>query len=997
MQTRFILIIAGLMALLCVNALSQNPGERTIQSVITDEKGEPIAGAAIYGSEGTIYSISDEAGNFTITVPVGTDILVERKGYEGRIFTYGSYAENNPLTLSEITPYFSKSESVNTGFGIIPKGVIANSVYSIDPKELLKNNNGVGLWDLINGHVPGMIGSNLRGIGTPAFIVDGLPRDPDLLSVTEIDKIVVLKDVNSAMLYGNLPLNGAVLITTKRGTALKREINVWGHYAISEPRALPRYLSSADYMEQYNIARQNDGRDPQYDETTIDNYRNGNPYRYPNVDYYSNEYLRQVKPSSRIMMDVSGGNKVATYYTNLSWINEGSLVDFGYGKSSRNKFTARGSVDLNISDRIKTAIDASGFVDNDHHPLANFWSGAASYRPDRFSPLIPIDLINPENEFLKASRNHINGKYLPGGNAAEQTNPITDIYLAGDGTTIWRNFAFNNRVDFDLGHIVEGLGFHTNFAFDFLNVYEQYISNNYATYQAVWDANDQIVDLVKFGEDSRSGVQQVRNGYGQRRFGGYGMFDYNRTFNKVHHINANLLGYFSQYKLSSDTQANKNANLGIRVMYNYANKYVADFNSAVVNSTKLHPDNRVKFSPSLGLAWIISSEEFMSSSTFVDFLKLKVSGGIMHTDVGIGDYYLYDDRYGNSGGLYWFEGQRSRSGTIPSFGGNPYLSFEKRQDINVGLEGELFNRSLAFDINYFNNIRADIVTRVSTLYPSYFTNYTPYDNYNKYGYSGVDLGLSYRKQINDFGIVLGTNLMYADSKVLQMDEIYANDYQYRKGNPVGASYALVADGFFMSQDEIDNHALQAFGAVQPGDIKYVDLNNDGIVDNNDQTMIGRSWAPFSCGVNLQFSYKKLTLYMRGTGRYGADGYLGGDNYNNYYWVRGDGKYSEFMLNHWTEETKNTATYPRLSSLDNSNNFRSSSFWLFSSDRFDIDRIQLTYDVPVKMNNTLKLRKLSIFGSVSNALTIAKNKDYLILNIGSEPQYRSYSLGLTASF
>ncbi len=114
-------------------------------------------------------------------------------------------------------------------------------------------------------------------------------------------------------------------------------------------------------------------------------------------------------------------------------------------------------------------------------------------------------------------------------------------------------------------------------------------------------------------------------------------------------------------------------------------------------------------------------------------------------------------------------------------------------------------------------------------------------------------------------------------------------------------------------------------------------------------------------------------------------------------MRGDGKYSEFMLNHWTEETKNTATYPRLSSLDNSNNFRGSSFWLFSSDRFDIDRIQLTYDVPVKMNNILTLRKLSIFGSVSNVLTIAKNKDYLILNIGSEPQYRSYSLGLTASF
>lgn len=996
MDKKYMIVIGLFMFLFCGNVQAQSlEGKtKTISSVLTDEKGSPIAGAIIYGNEGSVYSITDESGKFTITIESGSDILIECEGYDSQMFNKEFYEKNSAFTLRQESPFFGQTDMVNTGFGKVSKGSIANSVYSLDPKEILKYDNSADLLDMIRGNVPGMSGTNLRSMGTPAFIVDGLPRDYALISVSEIDNIVVLKDVNSAMLYGNLPLNGAVVVTTKRGKSLKKEVNVWGHYGLSTPRALPEYLSSADFMEQYNIARVNDGLPILYSDKTIDNYRNGNPYRYPSVDYYSGEYLRDYKPSSRVMMDISGGNKVATYYSNMSWVNEGSLLDFGYGKTSRNKFTARGNVDLKINSWINSSIDAAGFIDNDKDPNSSFWSGAATYRPDVFSPLIPIDLIDPENELLKASKNHINDKYLAGGNSTYNTNPITDTYLAGDGTVVWRNFSFSNRIDFDLSSVVDGLGFHTNFAFDFLNIYREYVYNNYATYAATWDENDKITGLVKFGEDNRTGVQQISDGYGQRRFGFYGMLDYYRTFNSVHHISANLLGYFSQYKISYDTQATKNANLGFRFTYNYANKYVADFNSALPVSSKLHPDNRVGFSPSLGLAWIISSEGFMSSIDFVSFLKLKISGGIMNTDVGITDYFLYDDRYSGTGGFSWYEGSRGRSGTAPSFGANKNLFFEKRKDFNIGLEGELFNRLLGFDLIYFNNVRSDIITRPNTQYPSYFTSYIPYENYNKYAYRGVELGLSIRKRIGNFGFVIGTNLMYADSEVLQMDEIYGNDYQYRKGNPVSASYGLVSDGFFMSQDEIDGHAIQAFGAVQPGDIKYVDLNKDGIVNDNDQKMIGKGWNPFSCSINLKLTYMRFTLYVRGSGSSGGTGYLGN---SNYYFVQGDVKYSKFMLNHWTEETKHTATYPRLSTKADNNNFRGSDFWLYSSDRFNLDRIQLTYSVPVKSENLIKLKALSVFANASSILTIAKNKDYMILNIGSEPQYRTFTVGLTASF
>jgi hypothetical protein len=269
----------------------------------------------------------------------------------------------------------------------------------------------------------------------------------------------------------------------------------------------------------------------------------------------------------------------------------------------------------------------------------------------------------------------------------------------------------------------------------------------------------------------------------------------------------------------------------------------------------------------------------------------------------------------------------------------------------------------------------------------------PYKNFNKNVYRGFELGLSWQQKISDFSYMISGNIMYATSERLVVDEIYENDYQYRKGHPVDARFGLVSDGFFMSREEIDSHAYQAFGSVVPGDIKYIDQNNDGIVDNNDEIDIGRWQHPYSLGAQVKLSYKRLTLFARGTGRIGAVGYLS----NNYYWAQGSNKYSEYMLNHWTEETKNTATYPRLSASANNNNFRSSTFWLYNDDYFNLERIQLTWDLPISQNNKLSLKELSVFVNASNFLTISPSEEIRILNIGSEPQYRNFSVGIKTLF
>jgi hypothetical protein len=225
------------------------------------------------------------------------------------------------------------------------------------------------------------------------------------------------------------------------------------------------------------------------------------------------------------------------------------------------------------------------------------------------------------------------------------------------------------------------------------------------------------------------------------------------------------------------------------------------------------------------------------------------------------------------------------------------------------------------------------------------------------------------------------------------DEVYSENYRNRAGQPVDATFGLAADGLFSSTADIERHELQAFGTVKPGDIKYKDQNGDGIIDANDEVRIGRSQAPFSYGLNLRLSYKNFTLFTRGNGRMGADGMLS----NNYYWVDGDDKYSTYILDRWTPATAATATLPRLSSIANTNNYRNSSFWLYSDNYFTVDRMQLTYDLPIRMSNRINMKALSVFADVSNLVMVSKNRHIKELNIGTDPQYRSYSLGLNVSF
>lgn len=997
--------------LLFNNSLFAQEGKMVrIESVVTDEAGNPVVNAEIFS--GKAYAITDSQGKFSITVQPGSKIIVEADGFETVSFAIDELRLLKNVSLKKLKYLYEKDDKINLPFRDALRGDVIGSVTTVKADEIIKYDNTIFADNILNGRTLGMLGSNnIRGVGiginvaditgsglntgNALFVVDGLPRGIDGLRLSEIESIAVLKDPNSSVLYGTTAVNGVIMITTKRGEAFKSKSDFTVNYGISTPRELPKYLNSADYMTYYNEARLNDGLTEQFSPLTIENYRTGNKYRYPDVDYYSDEYMKNFKTYFDLTGEFSGGNEVAKYYSNIGWYSAGGILDFGEAANSRNNiFNIRGNVDLRINSWIKTSIDGTSVFTNNKSQRGNFWSAAASNRPYEFTPLIPFDLIDPKNPLLKGRKNDVNGMYLLGGNVTFQNNAIADSYSGGVLDRIQRKFTFNNRVDFDLGGITQGLSMHTNISFDFFTAYDQSIQNSYSVYEPTWDAvKDSIVSLKQYGTDARPGTQVVGNTTFYRRFGFYGLLSYDRTFSDVHHVTGSLLGYGSVFKEQYDFQGVKNANIGIQLSYIYNKKYMVDFSGAIVNSVKLPEENRIAFSPSLGVAWMISEEDFMSSVSAIDYLKLKISGGILNSDIPIGGFFYYDEKYSTSGSYSWNEGLRSRSGVLSNGKANPDLGYAKRKSFNAGIDGMFLNKLLGVEANVFLENYTDLVTRVTNKYPGFYSDYVPYENYNAEKYKGMELGLNINKSLGDLNFYLGANILYVTSERTKVDEIYSNDYQYRKGKPVDATFGLEALGLFQDQADIDNSPLQTFGTVKPGDIKYKDQNNDGVIDANDEVYIRRYQAPFSGGLQLRVSYKTLTLYILGEGRSGSDSFKEGD----YYWIDGNKKYSEVVLGAWTPATASTATYPRLSSITNNNNHRRSTYWLYNNDYLQIQKIQLTWGLPESAANFLQTKKIDFFVNTSNIIQFAKNRKIRDLRTAGEPYYRTYTAGIKAIF
>lgn len=938
--------------------------------------------------------------------------------YKGLVFCAALAFANTPAaaqeTLADLVEAIQTDTlpKVQVAFRSVDRNDLLGGVSVIDMKEMSEkaySNNSLGFVDNAVGGFNGNIWGNTEYL----VIIDGMVRDANNVLPHEIDQITLLKGASAVVLYGPRAAKGVISITTKRGEIGDLRINIHANSGFYTPKSYPKYLGSAEYMTLYNEARVNDGQAINYSPETIYNYASGsNPYRYPDFDMYSSDYLKKAYNRSEAIAEISGGSWKVRYYTTTGYYRESSLLKVGKTEDNYiSRFFVRGNVDMELHKLIKAQADANVTFYDSYAASVDWWGQAATLRPHLVTPFIPLSYIeandkNSLNTVLNSSYIQ-DGKFFFGGTQQNPTNPVADAYAAGDSKFVSRQFQFNTRFDVNLSPLLKGLYFRAKYGIDYASTYNQGYKSSYATFAPVWsnyNGKDVITSITQYGKDEKSGSENIDNSAYRYTYNVSGQFDYQRTINADHNIFGMVLANAWQTQQSGRYHRTTNANLGFQASYNYQHKYYADFSAAMPYSTKLPEGNRFAFSPTLTLGWNLAKESFMENSIFDD-LMLTASAGIINQDLDITSsenvdgYYLYKAVI-QSGGWYSWGDNGGLAATEFQRGDNPDMTYVKRKEFAVGLRGSLLNRLLNFDFNFFSSKMDGGLARTSSLYPNYFTqtgyptsSIIPFINYNEDKRTGFDFSVYANKKVGEVNLTLGVSGMYYKSIAKKRDENIEFDYLSAIDRPLNGHWGLQSEGFFQSQAEIESAPTQTFGDVKPGDIRYKDQNNDGKIDNNDRVMLGRWDSPFMSGINLTVAWKDFTLYAMG------NLYIGGYGMkdNSYYWVKGDGKYSEEVRNRWTPETAATATYPRLTTTDGANNYRTSDFWMYKNDRFNLTQVQLTYKMPQRVLRGTFIKGLSFFANANNLLTIAKERKALELRVGGAPQTRFYQLGFKGTF
>ncbi len=920
-----------------------------------------------------------------------------------------------------VTAHAQSDSIVNVAFGTKPQEDVITATSSVNVADLMKKSYATSSLD---GTLESLIGGYRGGSsvwGQDALIlVDGMPREASDVLATEVESISILKDAAAVALYGSRGAKGVILITTKRGSNESMKIDFRANMGFDVPKSYPNYLDAASYMTLYNEACRNDGMSERYSQSDIYNSSiSSNPYQYPNQKYYNGNYLRKFSNAYSAYGEVRGGNERTHYYLNLGLNYHDGLIKIGdHDKDNDLRLNVRGNVDMTITNWLKAYTNAAMLVQDNYTSRGDFWGMASGTWPNRFGVLLPVDLVDPNNAELQdmiASATLIDGRYLLGGTSSNATNAIADAYEAGYIKTKTRAFMFDLGLDFDLSSVLAGLSFKTVFGVDYRAIYSEGFKEDYAIYEPTWanvNGKPMIVNLVKHGNDTNSTNEYVGQATYLQNMMFRAQFDYNRVFGDLHQVDATLMGWGYQTQNSADanhdsspSHATSNVNAGAQVSYNYDHRYYATVTGALVHSAKLAPGHRNAFSPAVSLGWRMGQEKFIQENApWINEFKLTASAAKLHQDIDITDYYLYKGYYGfkgDTGGWWqWHDGTAGGNTTLPKRADNYDLTFITREEFRVGVDASIFDNMLSLNANYFiQDTKGGLTQGANSIFPNFMNkwdaSFLPWLNYNNDRRHGIDFSLNAVKNVGDWELGLGFSGLYYTDKATQRDEMPAEPYLASVGQPLSVAMGYICEGFYQTQEEIDNRGVrQTFGGtLRPGDLRYKDVNGDGVVDSNDRVVLGRYTPTFSYGLNLSARWKNFTLFAYGTGQAGGIAF----NNNSYYCNGGESKYSEMAWGRWTPETAATATAPRLTTGTTANNTQVSTFWKYSTNRFDIRRVQLTYDFPTSLFNGNKvLSGASVYLQGENLATISPNRKIMELSTAA-PQTRFYNVGCKLSF
>ena len=916
-----------------------------------------------------------------------------------------------------------------------------------DMNALVGGWNGGNLWGMDNDRLDTNDNSNL-----PLVIIDGVKRPSNNVLPSEIEQITFLKGAQAVVLYGAKGAKGAILITTKRGKVDGLQIQANANTGFHVAKEFPEYLGSAEYMTLYNEACLNDqlATGAKYSQQDIYNHASGlNPYRYPNVNYYSDEYIRKMYNRSEGTLEIQGGGQRAHFYTNINYYRFEDLINFGNAKDNyTDRFSVRGNVDLVVNKVITGFANASATFYNAHKNKGEFWHEAAGEElqngnwvntgkygrpnfPENAAPLIDIAYVDPNATkalaTLGKSLNLLDGRFFPGGTKATQTNAIADCYFGGKTQAVSRQFQFDAGFVYDMNKFVQGLSFKTLFSIDYAANYSLSYNNKYAVFIPTWsnyNSQDAIVALSQQNDEVVTGNMTMSDTKYRQTISWNGHFDYEHTFAGKHHVTGLLLANMYTTTASGQYHRYANANLGLQAGYDYMGRYFAEVGLAGVHSARLPEGNREAISHSFTLGWNIAKEKFMEGS-FVDDLLISASYSNLNEDIDIymGDnnFYLYEASWDITGGSFaWNEGVTTDR-TFSKAGANPALDFIHRKEFSVSLRGSFFNKLIRTELTYFNTDMDGFLIQNPTTFPSYLSgglsssSFKPAINNNIQNRKGLDFSITAHKKFGKVDAQLGVVGTYLTTEWKKYDEILDDTAPWRNSNKELSHEGRALDAIsgynclgFYTLDDFDvsttsdgktkytlkaglpKSTLSGNNYLQPGDLKYEDVNGDGKIDNKDQVELGKSGtygAPLTLGLNLTLKYKNWTLFMVGDGQFGAKGMKN----SSYYFMSGENKYSVNARGRWTPETAATATHPRLTTMATANG-EASTFWLYSTDRFNLRKIQLTYDFPQEMMGKV-VKALSVYVNGNDLLTISGERKMMETSVGYAPQTRFYNLGV----
>jgi TonB-linked outer membrane protein, SusC/RagA family len=1007
------------------DALSQT--SITVTGVVKDKMDQPIPGVSVVvQNKNTQGTTSDVDGKFKIDA-LSTDVLV---------FTHTGYIElirpiNNTLVMEVVMEAKAGSleDVIVTSYGGKQKKIsVVGAQSTVSAKEL--QHPVANLSTMLAGRVAGVVGvqrsglpgSNsadiwIRGIQTfgnnpsgALVIIDGVQgRDLNSVDPEDIESFTILKDASSTAVYGSLGANGVILINTKKGKAGKVKIMANYNHGTTSFTKVPKLADAKTYMELKNEALIASGQAPQFTQEYMDSTLSGtaNPYRFPNVDWMD-LLFKKYSFNKRLNVSATGGSENTKYYTSVAYYDETSLlktdpqVDYDATTLFR-RFNFTSNIDMNLTKSTKFSLYLNGYITNFNEPGAGAGSAFAQAQnasPVFYPPMYPGNLVSGI-----------------GYGSTPSPNPWAAVTQTGYVKRFQSKINSSLYLTQDLSFITKGLTARGMYSYDVFNETWERRTRNRSIYY-LNQANPYKPDGSLNLEQMIAGTDDLgfsnSNG-GTRQFTLEGQLSYDRYFGDHHVYSTVVYNQLSQLNPFNGTLSQfipfRQQNVAGKVTYSYNDKYFTEVTAGYNGSENYAPANRFGFFPSIGVGWILSKEKFFEPlDNIFQYFKIRYSHGRAGAP-GTGSRFGFLTLVTNNARGITFGRPGASMGingvNISQYGADVRWATAQTQDL--GVEFNVLNNKLSFVLDYFRSHRTGVfLTRAD--FPDYAgLQYNPVGNYGILDVAGFDgtVELQAIQLSKKVSVSFRGNFTYNTDVLRENRQApFADPYQERRGHNLLAAYGYVAEGIFQSQKEIDNSASQiALGNPRVGDLKYKDLNGDGVIDIYDQTKISRWDVPnfvYGFGANINVGRFYFSIFFQGIS--GASRLMSGNAAMPFSGGGNDGNIYAISTDRWTEENKaERPWFPRLGWGANAtlNNTVPSTWWVKDMSFLRLKTVDIGYNIPREPFRKIGLTSARIYFSGVNLLYWSKFKLWdpeLNTNNGNTyPNTRNMSIGLQANF